>query len=282
MDKIIKELYETIKETEVTENKEKANLPKYEDVANITEQLRELILFDFYSNVKMVGMEKRFYGDIERVVFDLKKALKAVYSFSYENGDIESQVDCAFIDKKIAEYFKRLKDARKLIAEDLEAGFEGDPAATSKELVTMVYPGVFAIIVYRLAHQLANCQVPLLPRMMTEYAHARTGIDIHPKAKIGKRFFIDHGTGVVIGETTKIGDNVKIYQGVTLGALSTSLGQKLRGIKRHPTIENNVTIYSNATVLGGDTVIGEGSIIGGGTFIIRSIPKNSRISLCGK
>lgn len=282
MEKEIKELYKTIQKTEVTKNCEKANLPKYDEVMTLTENLRKLILFDFFSDVNMFGMDKHFLGDAERVVFDLKQCVKACFRFDFSRDKKSDLVTTKFIDEKVTSYLSRLNKARELIAKDIDAAFDGDPAATSKELVAFVYPGVFAIVVYRLAHEMSKCDVPFLPRMMTEYSHGKTGIDIHPNAEIGERFFIDHGTGVVIGETTTIGDNVKIYQGVTLGALSTAAGQKLKGKKRHPTIENNVTIYSNATVLGGETVIGEGSIIGGGTFIIRSVAKNSRVSLCGE
>ena len=161
---------------------------------------------------------------------------------------------------------------------DLQAGFDGDPAAKSKEEIIFSYPGFLAIYVYRLAHILYTSEVPFIPRIMTEYAHSSTGIDINPGATIGEYFFIDQGTGVVIGETTTIGNNVKLYQGVTLGALSTRMGQQLANVKRHPTIGDNVTIYSNSTVLGGETVIGENTIIGGNTFITESIPANTKVS----
>lgn len=161
----------------------------------------------------------------------------------------------------------------------MQAGFDGDPAAKSKEEIIFSYPGLFAIFVYRIAHELYIRNVPFIPRIMTEYAHAKTGIDINSGAVIGESFFIDHGTGIVIGETTVIGDNVKLYQGVTLGGLSTRGGQKLSGVKRHPTIEDNVTIYAGATILGGQTVIGKNSVIGGNTFITESVPENSRISI---
>ena len=153
----------------------------------------------------------------------------------------------------------------------------GDPAAGSKEEVIFTYPGLYAIYVYRIAHVLYDLGVPIIPRVMTEIAHSSTGIDIGAGAHIGEYFFIDHGTGVVIGETTTIGDHVKLYQGVTLGALSTRGGQRLAGVKRHPTIEDNVTIYSNASVLGGETVIGEGSVIAGSTFVTFSVPPHSRV-----
>ncbi len=177
-----------------------------------------------------------------------------------------------------SEFFEKLPQVQELLLKDVQAGFDGDPAARSKEEIIVSYPGVFAIYVYRLAHILYLEHVPHIPRIMTEHAHSRTGIDINPGASIGEYFFIDHGTGVVIGETTEIGNNVKLYQGVTLGALSTRLGQQLANVKRHPTIRDHVTIYSNSSVLGGETVIGENTIIGGNTFITESIPANTKVS----
>lgn len=174
--------------------------------------------------------------------------------------------------------FQKTSYIQDMILKDVQAGFDGDPAAKSKEEIIFCYPGLFAIFVYRLAHELYMQKVPYIPRIMSEYAHGETGIDINPGATIGEYFFIDHGTGVVIGETTEIGNNVKLYQGVTLGALSTRLGQQLSDVKRHPTIGNNVTIYSNSAVLGGNTVIGENTTIGGNTFITESIPANTKVS----
>ena len=165
-----------------------------------------------------------------------------------------------------------------MLGDDVQAAFDGDPAAQSTDETIFCYPGLFAIFVQRLAHEFYRMNVPLLPRIMTEYAHSLTGIDIHPGAKLGRRFFIDHGTGVVIGETTEIGDNVKIYQGVTLGAVAPQFGQRLRGQKRHPTIEDDVTIYAGATILGGDTVIGRGALIGGNVFITSSVPPFNQVT----
>jgi serine O-acetyltransferase len=176
-----------------------------------------------------------------------------------------------------AEFVARLPQVRQLLAEDLEAAFEGDPAAKSFAEILVAYPSIQAIAVYRLAHELVTLGAPQLPRIMAEYAHDRTGIDIHPGARIGRRIFIDHGTGVVIGESAELGDNVRIYQGVTLGAFSPRRGQTIRGTKRHPTIEDDVTIYAGATILGGETVIGRGSVISGNAVITESIPPNSRV-----
>ena len=172
-----------------------------------------------------------------------------------------------------------LPSIRSMLQKDLQAAFDGDPAAQSKEEIVLSYPGFFAVSVYRIAHFLQEQQVPMLPRMMTEYAHSRTGIDIHPGATIGSSFFMDHGTGIVIGETTVIGNHVKLYQGVTLGALSTRGGQRLKGVKRHPTIEDGVTIYAGASILGGDTVIGENSVIGSNVFLTQSVPPNVTVRM---
>ena len=174
-----------------------------------------------------------------------------------------------------------LPEVKKLVETDVEAAYEGDPAATSRMEVVMSYPGLYAVSVHRFAHVLYKLGVPILPRVMSEIAHSKTGIDIHPGATIGERFFIDHGTGVVIGETTVIGRNVKLYQGVTLGALSfekdPATGALVKGVKRHPNVEDNVVIYAGATVLGGSTTIGHDSEIGGSVWLISSVPPNSRV-----
>ena len=170
---------------------------------------------------------------------------------------------------------ERIPETRDALALDVEAAYEGDPAAENGDEIVFAYPGLIAITVHRYAHLLYDMEIPLIPRAMAEWAHRKTGIDLHPGARIGRRFFIDHGTGVVIGETTEIGDNVKVYQSVTLGALSflkDERGKMVRGYKRHPTVRDNVTIYANATVLGGDTILGEGCTIGGSTFVTSSVP----------
>jgi len=199
-------------------------------------------------------------------------------AFFYENPDGVQEEISEHAEEVCAGFFAQLPQVQEMLLKDVQAGFDGDPAAKGKEEIIVSYPGLFAIYVYRLAHILYVKKVPHIPRIMTEYAHGRTGIDINPGAVIGEYFFIDHGTGVVIGETTEIGNNVKLYQGVTLGALSTRQGQQLANVKRHPTIGDNVTIYSNSTVLGGETVIGENTIIGGNTFITASIPANTKVS----
>ena len=176
-------------------------------------------------------------------------------------------------------FVEKIPQIREYLETDLLATYDGDPAASSFEEIIIAYPGLIAITIYRMAHELYLLNVPVIPRLMTEFAHSRTGIDIHPGATIGKNFFIDHGTGIVVGETSIIGENVKIYQGVTIGALSTRGGQKLSGKKRHPTIEDNVVIYAGASILGGETVIGKNSVIGGNTFITSSVPADTRVSI---
>ena len=180
-------------------------------------------------------------------------------------------------DAVVLRFVERLPEIRSWLAEDVEAAFEGDPAAKSFAEIVVAYPSIRAIAIYRIAHELHSLGVPVVPRMMTEHAHDLTGIDLHPGAKIGRRFFIDHGTGVVIGETCEIGDNVRLYQGVTLGARSPRHGESLRGQKRHPTIEDDVTIYAGATILGGETVIGRGSVIGGNVWLMESVPPGSKV-----
>jgi serine O-acetyltransferase len=180
------------------------------------------------------------------------------------------------------EMLRRLPKLRAFAIDDTQAALDGDPAAKNLHEIILAYPGLLAVTVYRIAHELHVLGVPLLPRIMTEWAHSRTGADIHPGASIGKSFFIDHATGVVVGETTHIGDHVKLYQGVTLGALShprDENGNVIRNTKRHPTVEDHVTVYANATVLGGQTVLGKGSIIGGSVFITRSVPPGARVAL---
>lgn len=199
--------------------------------------------------------------------------------------DLEREIALLLPDRDskeiVAAFTARLPDVRRLVETDITAAYEGDPAATSRMEVVMSYPGLYAVTIHRLAHELYRLGVPILPRIMSEFAHSKTGIDIHPGATIGERFFIDHGTGVVIGETTVIGRNVKLYQGVTLGALSFDkdpvTGALVKGVKRHPNVEDNVVIYAGATILGGNTVIGHDSEVGGNVWLKDSIPPHSRV-----
>jgi serine O-acetyltransferase len=196
---------------------------------------------------------------------------------------LRAQIKIILGDKKKAEelavrFMEQIPNVQELLMKDVEAQLAGDPAASSKREIILAYPGLYTIFVYRYAHILYQLEVPLLPRIMSEYAHGQTGIDINPGATIGEYFFIDHGTGIVIGETAIIGNGVKIYQGVTIGALSTRKGQALAGVKRHPTIEDNVIIYANATILGGNTIVGEGATVAGNTFVTESIPAGAKVS----
>ena len=199
---------------------------------------------------------------IEDVMYYLSKEIMKVLKYSSEYDNCSEEENRNNARKITIAFLKKIPQIREYLETDLEAFFDGDPAAENKDEIILSYPGMLAITVYRIAHELLLLSVPLIPRTMTEYAHSVTGIDIHPGATIGKYFFIDHGTGIVVGETTVIGEHVKVYQGVTLGALSTSGGQKLKHTRRHPTIEDYVTIYSGASILGGETVIGRGSVIG--------------------
>lgn len=216
---------------------------------------------------------------IEDILYNLIKQISIVLKYSSEWKNAGNDITANEAERISLEFLKKIPEIRAYIETDVQAAFDGDPAAYNKDEIIFSYPGLYAILVNRIAHELYLLGVPLIPRIMTEYAHSETGIDIHPGATIGKYFFIDHGTGIVIGETTVIGDNVKIYQGVTLGALSTRGGQKLKNKKRHPTILDNVTIYSGASILGGDTVVGKDVVVGGNAFITKSIPAGAKVSI---
>lgn len=256
------------------------HMPDRDAIIGIIKSLRNVVFPGYFdSEERGAGNARYFIGNtLLRVEHELHIQVREALLFrdgatqSYD--EIEKHTD-QICDK----FIERIPDVQEMLYKDVQAAFDGDPAAKSKEDVIISYPGPFAIYVYRFAHELYVMDVPLIPRIMTEYAHSRTGVDINSGAVIGEYFFIDHATGVVIGETTVIGDHVKIYQGVTLGALSTRAGQRLAGVKRHPTIEDDVTIYSNASVLGGETVIGKGSVIAGSAFVTKSVPPNSRVSL---
>ena len=252
-----------------------ASLPDRDAVIDFIHSLKRVLFLGYFGEASHTreSAERTTEQGIRHIYETLKNQL--CLAFRMEHRDCR----CRYAAEIAGDFICRIPALEEAMLLDLEAAFVGAPAAKSKSEIICSYPGFLAIFVYRAAHILYEAGVPLIPRIMTEYAHSRTGIDINAGATIGRRFFIDHGTGVVIGETTVIGDNVKIYQGVTLGALSTRLGRKLGGKKRHPTIENDVTIYSGATILGGDTVIGEGSVIGGNVFITESVPKNMRVSM---
>ena len=253
------------------------NHPDKEVITDILTSLRKIVFPGYFKdrNIKVYTLKNNLSMLLEDVMFKLTKQITIVLS-----GDNDNYTEVSKIaEKKTFEFIKRLSRVKEYIKTDVQAAFDGDPAAYSEDEIIYSYPGLFAILVNRIAHELFLLDVPVIPRMMTEYAHSETGIDIHPGATIGKYFFIDHGTGIVIGETTVIGNNVKIYQGVTLGALSTRGGQSQKSKKRHPTIEDNVTIYSGASILGGETVIGKDVVIGGNAFITHSIPQGAKVSV---
>ncbi|MBR1391350.1 MAG: serine acetyltransferase [Lachnospiraceae bacterium] len=255
--------------------------PNRDTVVDILEKLRKIIYPGYYKNnsFKIYTVRNNVSMLLEDVIFNLIAQITIVLKYSPEYEGADSDVLAQEAERITFEFLDRIPKIREYIETDVQAAFDGDPAAYNKDEIIYTYPGVFATFTSRIAHELYLLKVPLIPRIMTEYAHSLTGIDIHPGTTIGKYFFIDHGTGIVIGETTVIGDNVKIYQGVTLGALSTRGGQSLKNTKRHPTICDNVTIYSGASILGGDTVIGKDVVIGGNAFITTSIPKGAKVSV---
>ena len=283
---IVQELIKGYEDFPVSSPKIRCKAPSKSVVKEITGSVLDLI-FPGYSGGYFPNKETLPYyvGDI---ILNIEKKLndQIYFALSQQNCGMSCEHGCCRDDgefQRRAEemclsFFKLLPKLREYASYDVQAALEGDPAAIDKDQIISCYPGVFAITVYRIAHEFLKLDVPYIPRIICEFAHNKTGIEIHPGAQIGKHFFIDHGTGVVIGETTVIGDNVKIYQGVTLGALSTRGGQGLKGKKRHPTIEDCVTIYSGASVLGGDTVIGKGVTIGGNAFITESVYKKEKTS----
>lgn len=255
--------------------------PDKEAIIEILDKLRKIIYPGYYRNksYKVYTVRNSISMLLEDVIYNLVKQISVVLEYvpAFENVDESKRIEKA--EEMTFAFLQQLPKIRAYIETDVQAAFDGDPAAYNKDEIIFSYPGLYAILVNRIAHELYVLGVPLIPRIMTEYAHSKTGIDIHPGATIGKYFFIDHGTGIVIGETTVIGDNVKIYQGVTLGALSTRGGQKLKNQKRHPTILDNVTIYSGASILGGETVVGKDVVVGGNAFITKSIPDGTRVSI---
>lgn len=265
-------------------------LPSVDAVIGVCQDLQE-ILYPGYRRRQGLHFGNVTYhvGDLidslhDRLTQQLTRALRHDYRRrqGLRCGEDREQDFEALGQEKAIEFLQTLPDLRKTLATDVQAAFDGDPAAGSLDEIIFCYPGFEAITIYRLAHELHRLGLPLIPRMLSEWAHSRTGIDIHPGASIGRSFFIDHGTGVVIGETTDIADHVKIYQGVTLGALSfpkDANGELIRNSKRHPTIEQGVVIYANATVLGGATVVGANSVIGSGVSLYRSVPPNTKVTM---
>lgn len=274
IEKIAMEMAESYKSSPMTMFNAELGLPVRDEVIEIINELKKLMFPAYFASKEAMGDAVIFAQPLlNSIYFKIRKQIALALSF-HAKRDVSHEAE------RIAdEFISSLPSIHKILLTDAQATFEGDPAAQSKEEIIFSYPGFYAIFVYRVAHLLYLSGVPFVPRMMTEHAHGKTGIDINPGATIGEYFFIDHGTGIVIGETTVIGKHVKLYQGVTLGALSPRKGQVLSGVKRHPTVKDNVTIYSGASILGGDTVIGEGAVIGGNSFITESVGENTRVSV---
>jgi serine O-acetyltransferase len=262
-------------------------LPSREAIVEILESVLDLMYPGYFERRDLTedNLEAHVAEKVAALVPRLEREMEHCLCYGRERSEPREAEfrDCAPRAREVAEIFlRRLPQIRGLLIRDVQAAFDGDPAALNLDEVILAYPGVLAVSVYRIAHALYDLGVPMMARIMTEWAHSKTGCDIHPGATIGPAFFIDHATGVVIGETTHIGEGVKLYQGVTLGALSfprDSSGHIIRGKKRHPTVENGATLYANATVLGGQTIVGADSVIGGSVFLARSVPARSRVSL---
>ncbi len=262
-------------------------LPNYEVIVEAIEDLKEIIYPGYRRREGLHSGNVTYHvGDLidglhDKLTTQIGRAMRHDAGYSHDCGQVDHDFEALGQAKAIL-FLEELPELRRRLALDAQAAMDGDPAVKTLDEVIFCYPGLEAVTVYRLAHALHLLEVPLIPRMMTEWAHSKTGIDIHPGATIGDHFFIDHGTGVVIGETCEIGNRVKLYQGVTLGALSFALdgdGNLVRGLKRHPTIEDDVVIYANATVLGGTTVIGHHSVIGSSVWLTRSLQPRTTVVL---
>jgi serine O-acetyltransferase len=278
---IIDDILESYRSHDITVRVDSENIVNKEIIIEVIEELRKIIFPGFFDKNRVRSdYLKYLVGErVEFIQYHLRKQIARVLGSeevcaACPKSDISSRAEQIVYD-----FFGKIPAIREYLYTDIQAAYDGDPAAYSTDEIIFSYPGIYAITVYRIAHELVLLGVPLIPRIMTEYVHGLTGIDINPGAEIDKYFCIDHGTGIVIGETTTIGHHVKIYQGVTLGALSTKRGQLLKGEKRHPTIGNNVTIYSGTSVLGGETIIGDGVTIGGNAFIVNSISAGMKVNV---
>ncbi|MFZ5758964.1 MAG: serine O-acetyltransferase EpsC [Thermodesulfobacteriota bacterium] len=281
---IVDQLVDSCQTAECFEHINTDPLPSRERAIDILERCRDILFPGYFRSQDIDQISLRYrVGQEVSALYDLL-ATETIYSIRHDCVRHHTTCQhCEYQGREKAFHFVRsLPELRRILATDVRAAFEGDPAVTNHDEVIFCYPGITAITTYRIAHRLYELAVPILPRMMTEYAHSITGIDIHPGAEIGSSFFIDHGTGVVIGQTAVIGDRVKIYQGVTLGALSfkrTESGELERAGKRHPTLENDVTVYAGSTILGGDTIIGARSVVGGNVWLTHSVPPDSKVIL---
>lgn len=281
MDAIVAGIAQNYTSPEICFNCEGRHFPSRRAIIEIIKDLRVVLFPRYFSDDgASTRRPEYFIGQaLSHIEDNLREQVREALLF--RESDMPADELAQHVDSIILRFMESLPEVQRILLTDVQAAFDGDPAAQSKEEIIFSYPGFFAIFVYRIAHCLYVQDVPLIPRIMSEYAHVHSGVDINAGATIDEYFFIDHATGVVIGETTTIGKHVKIYQGVTLGALSTRAGQGLRGVKRHPTICDDVTIYSGASVLGGETVIGEDTVIAGGAFVTESIPAHSRVTVKG-
>ena len=254
-------------------------LPSERAVIGIIEKLRAVLFPGFFGKEYVSPSGVAYYTG--ELIYEIHEVLSDEIFKAWQSCVEDGEEAChEKAQRRSLDVLRTIPELRRLLALDAQAAYDGDPAAKSVDEIIFSYPGMMAITIHRVAHELYRIGIPLIPRIMGEYAHRKTGIDIHPGATIGERFFIDHGTGVVIGETTDIGNNVTLYQGVTLGALSFKEGaDAMRDRKRHPTIEDNVVIYAGATILGGETVIGRGSVVGGNVWVIHSIPPQTKVML---
>lgn len=284
MAKSVEQLVDTILDSygeySLTSKIDAENMLNKNLLIEVTGEIRKVLFPGFFDKNRVRSDYIQFLlGErLEFIEYNLKKQVAKALGNMDLCGSCKKSAANEKAEEIVYDFLERIPKIREYLYTDIQAAYDGDPAAYSTDEIIFSYPGIFAITVYRIAHELWLLKVPMIPRILSEHAHSITGIDIHPGASIGKYFFIDHGTGIVIGETTTIGDNVKIYQGVTLGALSTRKGQQLKGVKRHPTIGNNVTIYSGTTILGGETVIGNDATIGGNAFIVNSVEAGMKVS----
>jgi serine O-acetyltransferase len=282
---IVESLVHSVQQQPSLRHLDQIFLPSRDAIIEALEMLRRIIYPGYFGEQEVTSQNLAFclgnrVVEVSRVLYEQVRC--CLRYREQTQGEEVAEEHCGKCDEEaariVADFLSRLPELREVLATDVQAAFEGDPAAHSTDETIFCYPTVFAVTVQRIAHEFYRMNVPLLPRMMTEYAHSLTGIDIHPGAELGRSLFIDHGTGVVIGETAVIGHHVKIYQGVGLVAKSLAAGQALRGRKRHPTIQDHVTIYAGATILGGETVIGEGAVIGANVFITTSVPPQNQVT----
>ncbi|MFH1728927.1 MAG: serine O-acetyltransferase EpsC [Pseudomonadota bacterium] len=282
--KITKDIIDTYEKFGGVNRIDRENLPSPTQVIKLLKKIHTL-LFPGILGEQVPGKGNIYFfiqSLLDNIYLDLQEQIKKCVKFRCKMDNCDSRACQQLAETYSQNLLNKLPEIRQLLKLDIQAAYDGDPAVKYDEEIIMCYPSIKALATHRISHELYKMEIPLMPRIMSEWAHSATGIDINPGACIGKNFFMDHGTGIVIGETCKIGDHVKIYQGVTLGALSFKKdkdGRVKKGGQRHPTIEDNVTIYANATILGGNTIIGDGSVIGANTWVVKSIPKGSRITI---